>query len=87
MTSLTTEYFKLSSQYKSKYGPKTVVLMQVGAFFEMYGTKTDDTMFDLCEICQLNTSDKKICVGSGEPVSMAGFRDYSLDKYLPRITD
>ena len=61
--------------------------MQVGAFFEMYGTKTDDTMFDLCELCQLNTSDKKICVGSGEPVSMAGFRDYSLDKYLPRITD
>jgi DNA mismatch repair protein MutS len=61
--------------------------MQVGAFFEMYGTKTDDTMFDLCELCQLNTSDKKICVSSGEPVSMAGFRDYSLDKYLPRITD
>ena len=87
MTSLTNEYFKLSSQYKSKYGPKTVVLMQVGAFFEMYGTKTDDTMFDLCELCQLNTSDKKICVSGGEPVSMAGFRDYSLDKYLPRITD
>ncbi len=62
--------------------------MQVGAFFEMYGTKTDASiMFDVCELCQLNTSDKRICVGNGETVFMAGFRDYSLDKYVPRITD
>lgn len=62
--------------------------MQVGAFFEMYGTKTDSSiMFDVCELCQLNTSDKKICVGNGETVFMAGFRDYSLDKYVPRITE
>lgn len=88
MTSLTNEYFRLSQDYQTKYGLKTIVLMQVGAFFEMYGTKTDSSiMFDVCELCQLNTSDKKICVGNGETVFMAGFRDYSLDKYVPRITD
>lgn len=88
MTSLTNEYFRLSLDYQTKYGPKTIVLMQVGAFFEMYGTKIDASiMFDVCELCQLNTSDKKICVGNGETVFMAGFRDYSLDKYVPRITD
>jgi DNA mismatch repair protein MutS len=88
MTSLTNEYFRLSLDYQTKYGVKTIVLMQVGAFFEMYGTKTDSSiMFDVCELCQLNTSDKKICVGNGETVFMAGFRDYSLDKYVPRITE
>lgn len=88
MTSLTNEYFRLTLDYQTKYGPKTIVLMQVGAFFEMYGTKTDSSiMFDVCELCQLNTSDKKICVGNGENVFMAGFRDYSLDKYVPKITD
>ena len=87
MTSLTSEYFKLTTKYQAKYGKKTVVLMQVGAFFEMYGTKTESQMFELCELCQLNTSDKKICVGGGESVSMAGFRDYSLEKYIPKITD
>ena len=88
MTSLTNEYFRLSKDYQTKYGTKTILLMQVGAFFEMYGTKTDSSiMFDVCELCQLNTSDKKICVGNGETVFMAGFRDYSLDKYVPRITE
>ncbi len=88
MTSLINEYFRLTLDYQTKYGPKTIVLMQVGAFFEMYGTKTDSSiMFDLCELCQLNTSDKRICVGNGDTVFMAGFRDYSLDKYVPRITD
>jgi DNA mismatch repair protein MutS len=88
MTSLTNEYFRLTLDYQTKYGPKTIVLMQVGAFFEMYGTKTDSSiMFDVCELCQLNTSDKRICVGNGDTVFMAGFRDYSLDKYVPRITD
>ena len=88
MTSLTNEYFRLSKDYQTKYGAKTILLMQVGAFFEMYGTKTDSSiMFDVCELCQLNTSDKKICVGNGETVFMAGFRDYSLDKYVPRITE
>ena len=88
MTSLTNEYFRLSLDYQTKYGAKTILLMQVGAFFEMYGTKTDSSiMFDVCELCQLNTSDKKICVGNGETVFMAGFRDYSLDKYVPRITE
>ena len=88
MTSLTNEYFRLTLDYQTKYGAKTILLMQVGAFFEMYGTKTDASiMFDVCELCQLNTSDKRICVGNGETIFMAGFRDYSLDKYVPRITD
>jgi DNA mismatch repair protein MutS len=61
--------------------------MQVGAFFEMYGLKKADSLLtDVCQICQLNTSDKKICVGP-DSVVMAGFRDYTLDKYLAKLTE
>ena len=85
--SLITDYIQLSSKYVSEYGSKTILLMQVGAFFEMYGLKKADGLLnDVCQLCQLNTSDKKICVGK-DVVVMAGFRDYTLDKYIAKITD
>jgi DNA mismatch repair protein MutS len=85
--SLITDYLQLSQQYVCKYGPNTVLLMQVGAFFEMYGLKkADELINDVCHLCQLNTSDKKICVGQ-DSVVMAGFRDYTLDKYISKLTD
>jgi len=88
---LVIEYLNLTKEYQSKYGESTIVLMQVGAFFEMYGLKTSNTIkgssiLEVCNICQLNISDKKICVGKDEVV-MAGFRDYTLDKYILKITD
>ena len=85
--SLITDYLKLSAQYASEYGSRTILLMQVGAFFEMYGVKKADSLLnDVCQLCQLNTSDKKICVGK-DLVVMAGFRDYTLDKYIAKLTD
>ena len=33
------EYFQHTKNYKALYGDQTVVLMQVGAFFEVYGLK------------------------------------------------
>jgi DNA mismatch repair protein MutS len=88
------DYLQLSKTHIEKHGPKTIVLLQVGAFFEVYGFKSpitgeiqDDTrIVDFCQICNLNMSDKKI-VYEGRSVFMAGFRDYSLDKYLQKITD
>jgi len=90
---LINEYFELTKTHQKNYGENTVVLMQVGAFFEVYALKHSDTgeitgsrLCDICQICQLNYSEKKICVGKNQ-VLMAGFRDYSLEKYLPRITE
>lgn len=34
--SVVEEYFKLQQEYEKKYGPRTVVLMQIGSFYEMY---------------------------------------------------
>jgi hypothetical protein len=39
---LVKDYFEKTKQYIQEYGEKTVVLMQVGAFFEIYGLKEED---------------------------------------------
>ena len=40
------EYLLSYEKYKNKYGTKTIVLMQVGSFFEVYGIcdKNTDSM-------------------------------------------
>lgn len=87
-----TEYFTLTDKYRQEYGKKTVVLLQVGAFFEIYGIKTNDNeisgsnIVEVTDICQLNISEKKITYNNGS-VLMAGFRDYTLDKYITRLTE
>jgi len=90
--SIYAEYIKLTKEYQSKYGSNTVVLLQVGAFFEVYGFANqsgeiqDSLITEFSQLCNLNVSEKKI-VFEGRQVYMAGFRDYTLDKYLQKITD
>ena len=87
------EYVDLTRQYRAKYGPKTIVLMQVGAFFEVYGflvgtDYSDDTpVKEFSQMCGLNMMEKKTAVWRDLPVVGAGFRDYSLDKYVQCITE
>jgi DNA mismatch repair protein MutS len=87
------EYIKLTKEYQEKYGKNTIVLLQVGAFFEVYGLKhpetneiTESQIEDFSQICQLTISDKKI-IYKKQQIVMAGFRDYTLEKYLQKITD
>jgi DNA mismatch repair protein MutS len=92
-TNIMDDYIELTNQNKEKYGEKTVVLLQVGAFFEVYGLKnletsevTGSNIEEFSQICQLNVSEKKITY-KGKQVVMAGFRDYTLEKYLQKLTD
>ena len=87
------EYLELTKKYLREYGEKTVVLMQVGAFFEVYGLqdKTTGNVFgskitDFSIVCDLNIADKKICVGA-DSVIMAGFSHYMIDKYIKKLQD
>lgn len=87
------EYLELTKKHQTEYGKNTVILMQVGAFFEIYGLKDGEIgeiegsrIQEVSQICQLNMSDKKICIGK-KSIVMSGFRDYSLEKYLPKITE
>lgn len=85
------EYFNITNEYVSKYGANTVLLMQVGAFFEVYGIKANDGQYsrsciqDFAQVCSLSISEKKIMFEGGS-VAMAGFRDYTIDKYIQRLT-
>ena len=88
------EYFALTDKYTAEYGANTVVLLQVGAFFEVYGQIitpaagggggiicSGSRIDDFCVICELAKANKI------PGFVMAGFRDYGLDKYLKKLQD
>ena len=92
-SSIFKDYIEYTQQYRKKYGEHCIVLLQVGAFFEVYGfrnLKTNEIektkISDFSQICNLNVSEKKIMYDDRQ-VLMAGFRDYTLDKYLQKLTD
>jgi DNA mismatch repair protein MutS len=92
-TSIYKDYFSLTNEYQSKYGENTVLLMQVGSFFEIYGLKNTETgeishskIMEITQICQFNYADKKTLY-HGFQVMMAGFPKYFLDKHVQKITD
>jgi DNA mismatch repair protein MutS len=91
--SITEEYFQLTHTYTEKYGKRTIVLLQVGAFFEVYGIKnsksniiSNSQIEEFANICQLTISEKNASSDSN-PIMMAGFRDYTLEKYLQKLTE
>ena len=80
--SLIKDYLRLSKEATAKYGPKTFLLMQVGAFYECYGETSDRANIDdFCRTCEL------ACANKAPGVMMAGFRDYSLEKYLNKLQE
>jgi DNA mismatch repair protein MutS len=74
------------------YGQNTIVLMQVGSFFEVYGdkhAKTGQITKSRIELfkstCNLMIAEKSCQTPTGILV-MAGLRDYVLEKYLEKMT-
>ena len=88
---LVNTYFKDTDALKEKYGEKSIVFIQVGAFYEVYGLLDPETneisgsdISAFSSLCELTISKKNICVGK-QNVLMAGVRDYMLDKYLRKM--
>ena len=57
------DYIAYCEEYVRKYGPRTVVLMEVGSFFEVYAVQNDSEtsgadIGTLCDICNLQMSRK-----------------------------
>ena len=92
MANIITEYIQLTQEYQTKYGKRTIVLMQVGAFYEVYGLKdtlsniSKSEIVEFSQICSLNIASKS-STHLDQQVVMAGFRDYTLEKYLQKLTD
>jgi len=91
--SLVSDYFAKTQQYKDEYGEQTLLLMQVGAFFEVYGKQDPTTkkiygskIVEFSQVCDLIIAEKKARVDDAEVV-MAGFKDIYLEKYVKRLQD
>ena len=92
------EYFALTQKYTSEYGANTIVLLQVGAFFEVYGqiitpaegevggggATVTCTGSRIDDFCAICELAK---ANKTAGFLMAGFRDYGLDKYLKKLQD
>jgi DNA mismatch repair protein MutS len=78
------EYFKLTTEYQEKYGPETILLMQVGSFMEMYGPGTK--IHEVSKICGLNVSYKN-GESSSSGTLLAGFKENLVDRYLVKIQE
>lgn len=92
-TGIYAEYFRLTDEYREKYGEQMILLMQVGGFFEVYGMKNTENSIIVgsaiaafSQICQLVVSER-VSQYQNNPIVMAGFRDYALEKYLEKLTE
>ena len=86
------DYFEYTKEHTACYGDKTLVLIQVGSFFECYALENEDgTYYGSCikEFSNINDmiiAKKNVCVGN-KNVVMAGFGLHVLDKYLKKMLE
>ena len=87
-------YFDLTTKYKKEYGDNTVVLLQVGSFYEIYGMKeasgllVGSSIQEISNCCHLNIRPKQLKYNNKDIV-MAGIPDKpgTVEKYLSYIND
>ena len=97
---LVKEYFELTKKYMREYGRKTILLMQVGAFFEVYGQVYDQVYGQESvplesvplglEESQINEFARICDLNIGDKKSsvlIAGFSLYMIDKYIKKLQD
>jgi len=79
------EYLEKQQEYKIKYGDNTIILMQVGSFYELYSIiENCPFLYKIGDICNLQISRKNKTikdVSKNNPL-MAGFPMWALDKFL-----
>ena len=89
---LAEEYFKNVKEFTASHGKKTIVLIQVGSFYEVYailckdGTYKGALLKEFATINDMVIAPKNMCVGT-EDVYMAGFGLPQLDKYVKRLLE
>jgi DNA mismatch repair protein MutS len=87
---LVEEYLEYTKNYKEVYGDKTLVLMQVGSFYECYAVKKGEGIYegsnivDFAQINDMVIANKNTTVND-DNVVMAGFGLPQLDKYVRRM--
>jgi DNA mismatch repair protein MutS len=88
---LTEIYFDLQRYYEKKYGHDTLVLMEIGSFFEVYEVNNDQEQIgkakEISELLniQLTRKNKSILENSVQNPLLAGVPSVSIERYLNRI--
>jgi DNA mismatch repair protein MutS len=82
-------YFNTQTEYQAKYGEKTLVLIEVGMFFEIYKIENatecvGPDIQTICNICdlQLSRKNKSIIENSRANPMMAGFPSHAFSKHV-----
>lgn len=100
--SIVQDYLDLTQKYRAEFGDQTIVLMEVGSFFEVYALiKSDGTYMsihsatakpmvsNIAEFAKINdlVIAKKQSVVHKLPVVMAGFGTAYADKYIQKMQE
>lgn len=82
-----TEYFAVRDQYLAKYGPRTVLLFEIGSFYEIYDkTNEIDVICNILNI-QRTRQDKRASPDSLQTSPyLCGFPVHALQKFLRILT-
>ena len=86
------DYLSLTIKYKKEYSHKTLLLMQVGSFFECYAIEESQGIYsgsDILSFSEINDMviAKKNTTHNGKQVVMAGFGVTQLEKYVKRLQE
>ena len=99
--SIVQDYLNFTQKYRADYGDQTIVLMEVGSFFEVYALiKPDGTYMsinsagipmpsNIAEFAKTNdlVIAKKQSIVHKLPVVMAGFGTAYVDKYIQKMQE
>ena len=86
------DYLSYTKKYSETYGERTLVLMQIGSFFECYALIEKDGSYSgshICEFAEINDmtiSKMNVCVDN-KPGVMAGFGLPQLEKYIKKMQE
>lgn len=83
------EYLNYQNEFQKKYGPNTVVFMEVGHFFEMYAIDEPETLIKITEILNIQLTRKnkaKTEISHSNP-HMAGVQKFTVKKYINILLD
>lgn len=87
------DYITYTNEYQAKYGPNTVVFLQVGDFFELYAVQNDEEqagadIFRVGELCNLQVTrkNKSLAENSRSNPYMAGFPLPIVQKHIQTLT-
>lgn len=84
------EYLQYHEKFVGKYGARTIVLMQVGSFYECYSTETrGPNLFELSDTLNIicTRKDKSITTIDEKNPYMLGFNCAATNKFLKLLID